>query len=104
MWKSLQNFCILTCLSLVSFLWDIGKQYSPRCDAAQRGVPSRAILFEKFHRKIEYKIEITPVVLQYESGLTQMLMMGQVHSSYEPHREKTGFLPRRKQRRRSASQ
>ena len=24
-------------------------------------------------------------------------------TSYEPHREKTGFLPRRKQRRRSAS-
>ena len=26
-----------------------------------------------------------------------------VHEIYEPHREKTGFLPRRKQRRRSAS-
>ena len=25
------------------------------------------------------------------------------HSLFEPHREKTGFLPRRKQRRRSAS-
>ena len=24
---------------------DIGKQYSPRCDAAERGVPSGAILF-----------------------------------------------------------
>ena len=35
----------LTHLSLVSLLWDIGKQHSPRCDAAERGVPSEAILF-----------------------------------------------------------
>ena len=35
----------LTHLSLVSLLWDIGKQHSPRCDAAERGVPSGAILF-----------------------------------------------------------
>ena len=34
----------LTHLSLESFLWDIRKQYSPRCDAAERGVPSGAIL------------------------------------------------------------
>ena len=26
--------CNLTHISLVSLLWDIGKQYSPRCDAA----------------------------------------------------------------------
>ena len=32
-------------LSLASLLWDIGKQHSPRCDAAERGVPSGAILF-----------------------------------------------------------
>ena len=32
-------------LSLASLLWDIGKQNSPRCDAAERGVPSGAILF-----------------------------------------------------------
>ena len=30
---------------LNSFLWDIGKQNSPRCDAAEHGVPSGAILF-----------------------------------------------------------
>ena len=35
----------LTRLSLASLLWDIGKQNSPRCDAAERGVPSGAILF-----------------------------------------------------------
>ena len=34
-----------THLSLASFLWDIGKQHSPRCDAAESGVPSGAILF-----------------------------------------------------------
>ena len=28
---------------------------------------------------------------------------GENQESHEPHREKTGFLPRRKQRRRSAS-
>ena len=37
----------LTHISLASFLCDIGKQYSPRCDAAERGVPSGAILFAK---------------------------------------------------------
>ena len=35
----------LTHLSLASLLWDIFKQNSPRCDAAERGVPSGAILF-----------------------------------------------------------
>ena len=35
----------LTHLSLASRLWDIGKQNSPRCDAAERGVPSGDILF-----------------------------------------------------------
>ena len=35
----------LTHLSLASLLWVIGKQNSPRCDAAERGVPSGAILF-----------------------------------------------------------
>ena len=35
----------LTHISRASLLWDIGKQYSPRCDAAERGVPSGAILF-----------------------------------------------------------
>ena len=32
-------------ISLASFLWDIGKQCSPGCDAAERGVPSGATLF-----------------------------------------------------------
>ena len=39
------TFLVLTHLSLASLLWDIGKQNSPRCDAAECGVPSGAILF-----------------------------------------------------------
>ena len=35
----------LTHSSLASLLWDIDKQNSPRCDAADSGVPSGAILF-----------------------------------------------------------
>ena len=30
----------LTCISLAFFLWDIGKKNSPRCDAAELGIPS----------------------------------------------------------------
>ena len=36
---------LLTQISLASFLLDIGKQNSPRCDAAKHDVPSGAILF-----------------------------------------------------------
>ena len=43
--------CTLTHLILASFLWDIGKQHSPRCDAAERGVPS--VCLEKFNPKTE---------------------------------------------------
>ena len=32
-------------LSMESLLCDMGKQNSPRCDAAERSVPSGAILF-----------------------------------------------------------
>ena len=35
----------LTHISLVVILWDIGSQHSPRCEAAERGIPSGAILF-----------------------------------------------------------
>ena len=36
---------LLTHISLSSFLWDIGKQNSPRLEAAFCGVPSGAIQF-----------------------------------------------------------
>ena len=35
----------LTHISLASFLWDIGKQNSPRRDAAKRSIPSGTTLF-----------------------------------------------------------
>ena len=44
---------ILTHLSLASLLWDIGKQHSPRCDAAERRpIWGYSVCTEKFHRKI----------------------------------------------------
>ena len=45
MYQSQKGGKHLTYITLVSFLWNIGKQHSPRCDAAKRGVPSGAILF-----------------------------------------------------------
>ena len=36
---------MLSHLRLASLLCDKGKQHSPRCEAAERGVPSGAILF-----------------------------------------------------------
>ena len=42
--SSISREC-LTHIGLASLIWDICKQYSPRCDAAERGVPSGAILF-----------------------------------------------------------
>ena len=69
---------VLTHLSLASLLWDIGKQNSPRCDATEPGVPSGAILFQQrnFIKK-EIKIQITPNIPKNESGLTQMITMGE---------------------------
>ena len=58
-----------------SLLWDIGKQNSPRCDAAERGEPSGAILFAQ-RSFIKNEIKITPNTPKNESGLTQMIMMG----------------------------
>ena len=43
--NNLRRVQTLTHISLASFSWDIGKQNSPRCDAAKRGIPSGAILF-----------------------------------------------------------
>ena len=72
------NVTLLTHLRLVSLLWDIGKQNSPRCDAAFCGVPSGAILFAYriFIEKIEQNLKITPDAPKNESGLPQMIMMG----------------------------
>ena len=51
------NWTELTNLSLASLLWDVGKQNSPRFDAAERGGPSGAILFA-WRNLIENEIKI----------------------------------------------
>ena len=62
----------LTHLSLASLLWDIGKQYSPRCDAAEPGVPSGAILFayrniiEKWNKIL--KSHLRPLKMKVDSS------------------------------------
>ena len=43
-WKVIP-FDLEVIYSMMSLLLDIGKQHSLRCDAAERGVPSGAILF-----------------------------------------------------------
>ena len=43
--NSLHKFLTPVQKLVASFLWDIGKQYSPRYDAAEHGFPSRAFLF-----------------------------------------------------------
>ena len=66
------TFTPLTHLSLASLLWDIGKQYSPRCDAAERGVPSGAILFayrnfiEKWIKSL--KAHLWPLKMKVDSS------------------------------------
>ena len=77
--KRTQGLYKLTLLRLASFLWAIGKQHSPRCDAAERGVPSGAILFARrnFIEKSDKKIKITPNTPKNESGLIQLIMMGE---------------------------
>ena len=65
----------LTHIGLASLLWDIGKQYSPKCDVA-----SHLGLF-CLHREISSKNEInnkmTPNTPKNESELTQMTTMGE---------------------------
>ena len=36
-----------------AFMWDIGKQNSPRCDAAECGVASGAIMYKEISCKNE---------------------------------------------------
>ena len=53
-----KSFLILTKISLASFLWDKGKQNSPRCDAEDCGVPSGAILFALKNFFIENELKM----------------------------------------------
>ena len=74
-----QKLLILTRISLTSFLWFIVKQHSPRCDATERGISSWTSLFAKrnFIEKLNKKIKITPDGPTNDSGLIQMITMGE---------------------------
>ena len=63
---------------MASLLWDIGRQYSPRCDAAERSIPSGAILFP-YRNFVEKRNKIikSPAAPKNESGLTQLISMGE---------------------------
>ena len=77
-------FLLLTHLSLASLLWDIGKQYSPRCDAAERGVPCSAAshlgLF-CLHRQISSKNEIKKIKITPNTPKNENDNRGKLHSS-----------------------
>ena len=70
---------LLTHISLASYFWDIGKQYRPRWDAAERGVSSESTLFA--YRYFYKKWKNTPDSPKIESGLVQMIMLKKVHSA-----------------------
>ena len=66
---NIQTRLYLTYISLASFLRDTGKQYSPRCDAAECGIPSGAILFslEKFIETVNKKSLLMPLKMKVNS-------------------------------------
>ena len=72
--SSTGSFMCLTHISLASFLLDIGKQNSPRCDAAKRGVPSGTILFAYriLIEKRNKNEKITTGAPRNESGLVHL--------------------------------
>ena len=62
---------------MVTYLWDIGKKHSPKCDTtkhsprcetAECGIPSQAILFTTSNvveiNKISYKLKSVPMFLK----------------------------------------
>ena len=63
----------LTHISLATFLWDIGKQRSPKWDATDC---SLYCLLRGISSKNGIKIKITPDAPNNESGLTQMITKG----------------------------
>ena len=60
-----------------SFLWDIGKKKSPRCDTAVAASDLGLFcLLKGISSKNEIKMKITPDVPKNENGLTQMIRKG----------------------------
>ena len=88
---------MLTHLSLVSFLWDIGKQYSLRCGAAECGVPSGAILFAKriFIQNVHKNLKSLLIPLKtkvnmpkcWENQFVKNGLMLQLHSGHNFHED-----------------
>ena len=70
--KDRLSLSMLICLSLASFLWDIGKQNSPRCEAAKR----HSVSSQEMHRKIKYSRCPPPPPPTKKSGLILMIRMG----------------------------
>ena len=66
------SFCLLTHLSLASFLWDIGKQCRPRSDTAERGVLSGSSLFayRMFYQNFNKNENYHPTSLKTEMDLS----------------------------------
>ena len=59
-------------------------------------------LAEHAVRDVFTEIKMAPLIYMAEILCLQLCQTSKLN--FEPHREKTGFLPMRKQRRRSASQ
>ena len=72
--QSSRRYAVLTCISLASYLWDIGKQYRPR---AEHEVSSGATLFafRNFIEKGNNNEKVLWVSLKI-SGLLQLIKMG----------------------------
>ena len=91
------HYIYLTNISLVSFLWDIGKQHSPRWDAAERGVPSGAILFQYFIEKRDKKNNIkkknpnTPKMKVYPND-NDWRILHQIWVNYDRERQNDGVI------------
>ena len=58
-------------------LWDIGKQHSPRCDAAASHLRLSCLNREISSKNESKNKKITPNTPKNESGLTQLIMLGE---------------------------
>ena len=58
-------------------LWEIDKQYSPRCDIAFSGVPSGAILFSKriFVKNLYEYLKSLRMTIKMKMDFTKMIIM-----------------------------
>ena len=64
-----------TPLSLTSYLWDIGKQCGPRCDAAKRGIPMAFPLAKSHCMRYEMFWFFVHVVVVLKSSQLRPLLL-----------------------------